>query len=720
MRALYLLLLLFFSYVGAANAQPVIELDSSVVNRSIANRLLYYRDGTKSLTPEQFLKSDLPLERVHAGEANLDFANARFFFRFRVKNMLAYPDFFLRTARPITNKVFLYEIENGKIVKRMVNGDSFSFKAREIRDKNPVFRLSIPPGTEKEYLLELESDGEMISLPFIFRDRESAVGIMYNTQFLSGFYYGMLILVGILFFFFYLVLRERSFLFYVLYALCLAWMQFSLDGYSYQYFFPGAPWFANHVVLFSAGLTSFFVTIYCKTYLQVPLRLPVFNRYLNIVLLVIIAAIGISLTNGVLYRLSYPLINGLSLLSIVSANVAIFLTRYRGYSVSVFFTLAYTVLILGAVIFILGNFNVIGDPTVSLNALKISSVVEVLLLSITMANKYRELQQQKEASDRELLKNLAERNELMDSINTRLEAEVRERTSEIESQKQEIESQNKNIIDSLQYALRIQKTILPASEKMKKLIPDHFCLYRPKDIVSGDFYFVESTQTTAPDSESRKLILFSVVDCTGHGVPGALMSLIAYNYLKQGLTERNVNSPGEALNHLDLGVQQSLQHNSEETLRDGMDIGFCAFDPEKRLLYFSGAHHSMYFVRSKDKPQPEVTENVRRFEDGQHILYEYRGTRRAIGDQYQGRKRFETISIPIEEGDYVILFSDGYADQFGGSRQKKLGYRRFREILLEVVSLEGKKRDEHLAAAFDSYRGREEQVDDVLVLGVRF
>ena len=715
------LLIFFLFFTLSLTAQPLITVRESLLNTSIAGNLVYYKDSDKSISPTDFLKLNPDGQQVLKDDiANLDFQNARFYFRFNVKNELDRQFIYLETARPITNKVFLHRIVNGKIEKTLINGDSYPFSARRVKNKTPLFEIELDPGQTGEYLLEVESDGEMISLPFIFHSEKSLNSKIYNTQFASGFYYGVLIFVAILFLFFYLLLRDLSFLYYVLYTFFLSLMQFSLDGYAYQYFFPSSPWLANHIVLFASGITSVFVILYCKSYLETKKNLPVYDKVINYFLILIIVVIGFSLTNGILYRISYPLINGLALVALVLVNLAIFLSIRKGLKISPYFTIAFTLLIAGAIIFILGNFNLVGNPNITLNALKISSLIEIVLLSITMAYKYRDLQMERNEANKLLLNQYAEKNKLIEEINQKLESEVKERVKYIELQKSTIEEKNKSIMDSIEYALRIQKTILPSREKVLSLLPKSYVFYKPKDIVSGDFYFVESTHTTLPGAAPRQLTLFSVIDCTGHGVPGALMSLIAFNNLKKGLTERNVNSPSEALNHLDLNISQSLRTDDNDEIRDGMDIGMCAYDSTEMKLSFSGAHHNLYLFRKSLEEAETLPENVEVHNLNSCTLYEFKGAKRAIGNSgvSDQQVRFQNTTFKLQKDDVLYLFSDGFQDQFGGSNQKKFGRKNFREMLEKSLSLPWDKRCAFFEQEFCNYLGETEQIDDVLVFGV--
>ena len=280
-----------------------------------------------------------------------------------------------------------------------------------------------------------------------------------------------------------------------------------------------------------------------------------------------------------------------------------------------------------------------------------------------------------------------------------LEMKVMERTEEVVRQKEEVERQSrkvvelyKNVTDSIRYAKRLQESILPPDRRIKELLPNSFVYYRPKDIVSGDFYWIEKVE---------EKVIFAAVDCTGHGVPGAFMSLIGHNGLNQAVKERGRSRPSEVLKDLNKIAFDALHKDREQYLvRDGMDMALCALDPRKRILEYAGANCPLYIVRKGE-------------------MLHYPPDKNAIGSLDLNGKSFTDHRIQLEPEDMVYIFSDGYADQFGGERGKKFLYRRFRELLLEISQEPVEKQRALLQESFNRWRGAHEQVDDILVMGMR-
>ncbi|MEQ8323905.1 MAG: two-component regulator propeller domain-containing protein [Vicingaceae bacterium] len=274
-----------------------------------------------------------------------------------------------------------------------------------------------------------------------------------------------------------------------------------------------------------------------------------------------------------------------------------------------------------------------------------------------------------------------------------LEEKVEKRTAEVVEKNKELASKNKDITDSIRYAERIQRAILPPDTLIRTALPDSFVFYRPKDIVSGDFYWVE----TAED-----LVLFSAIDCTGHGVPGAFMSIVGHNLLDKIVKEENIHKPSEILDHLNTSVSDTLRQTSEtDTVKDGMDMALIALNYKELKMEYSGAHNAMYLIR-----------------DGE--LIETKADRFAIGSFIRGEKRkFTNHVFDLKKGDLIYVFSDGFPDQFGGKDGKKYKYKPFKEFLLSIIDKSMKEQHQMLEEEFINWLGSHSQIDDVIIIGVR-
>ena len=261
----------------------------------------------------------------------------------------------------------------------------------------------------------------------------------------------------------------------------------------------------------------------------------------------------------------------------------------------------------------------------------------------------------------------------------------------LEAQKIELEKVNKNLTDSINYATRIQSAVIPAERRIRNIFPQSFVYFRPRDIVSGDFYWV---------SEMGNKVFLAVVDCTGHGVPGAFLSIIGINLLRNIIEGFKEENPARILETLSLELDKTFGNKDlEDTIKDGMDMALCVIDREKSTLEFAGAVNELYLIRDSE-------------------LLTYKGDRSPIGHSVDGIvPKYSVTTIDILPNDMVYIFSDGYADQFGGSEIKKFKYRRFRYLLLNMHNFSPEYQRQALHQAFEEWRGENEQVDDVLVMG---
>jgi len=269
---------------------------------------------------------------------------------------------------------------------------------------------------------------------------------------------------------------------------------------------------------------------------------------------------------------------------------------------------------------------------------------------------------------------------------------IENQKDELQKKKDEIEKKNREMTDSINYASTIQSAILPSDELWRKLLPDSFVFFQPKDIVSGDFYWMENRGSE---------VFFAAVDCTGHGVPGALMSIIGNNGLNQAVSEHRLQDPAIILNYLSMSVNESLRKAERSNyVKDGMDISLCRLNLKTRVLNYSGAYNPLVIVRN-----------------GEAMVT--KADRIAIGSMDNIGRSFTNHVLQLEPGDCIYIYSDGYADQFGGADGKKLKTAPMLKKLVEVSALPMAQQGKVLRDFFMEWKGDLEQVDDICVIGVR-
>jgi len=269
---------------------------------------------------------------------------------------------------------------------------------------------------------------------------------------------------------------------------------------------------------------------------------------------------------------------------------------------------------------------------------------------------------------------------------------ISERTAEVVKQKEVIEMKNKDITDSINYAKRIQEAILPTRERFKSILPDSFILFKPKDIVSGDFYWM---------AEKGDTVFVAAGDCTGHGVPGAMVSVVCSNALNRAVKEFGITETGRILDKVrDLVIETFEKSGSDkDDIKDGMDISLCSINMKTGLVQWSGANNPLWYIQGNE-------------------IKEITADKQPIGKADNPRP-FTTHTLQLQNGNELYLFTDGYADQFGGPKGKKFKYKQLEEKVLEGRSLEMNTQRDNLRTSFENWQGNLEQIDDVLIIGIR-
>jgi serine phosphatase RsbU (regulator of sigma subunit) len=320
------------------------------------------------------------------------------------------------------------------------------------------------------------------------------------------------------------------------------------------------------------------------------------------------------------------------------------------------------------------------------------------LLGVLVSGRLKELKPffpQLNDSDVDLLKSLAAfisvscTNANLYSIADQL---VQERTDQVVQQKKEMEVLFKHVTDSIHYAKNIQEAILPPTNVWNSLLPNSFVLYKPKDIVSGDFYWID---------KKSDWVYFACVDCTGHGVPGAFMSIVGYNLLKDILMDDAISTPAQIMDKMNIGVSSTFHRDQAvRNTKDGMDMTLCAINFQTMELQYASAFNPLYIVRNNE-------------------LSKYNADKFPVGMDVGETKLFTNNLIKLQKGDLIYICSDGYADQFGGPKGRKFMVNNFRKLLVDVSKNSIESQHQVLSQTIENWKGSCEQVDDILVIGLK-
>lgn len=531
---------------------------------------------------------------------------------------------------------------------------------------------------------------------------------MNQTNFVQGLFQGLLWMILLYNLFLYLSIRDRTYLYYVCYVLFVS--LYFLNEYEYleEYILTRQPVLSFHLANLVYVALIFYLQ-FNRYFLKVPDIFPKWDRALQIWLFISIAFGILSFPLSyfafdwyVPIRNYYHIFYALAIVLFIALTYAMAL-RYRD-RIAAFFVAGNFFVFLGGIFIVLGNLGIV---PFSLYYLLFGIMGQLFVFSMALSYRFQRNIREREEVQAQLIEQLKTNEQLQLDANQKLEQKVRERTAEIAHQKEEIEAQNEEIshksealevaynkiTDSIRYAQRLQRAILGDEQEMTSGFAGGFVFFLPRDIVSGDFYW--SSQI----GHQRVVI---AADCTGHGIPGALMTILGNSVLNDVINEERVISPERILYELDKKVVNTIQkQTSGKHPNDGMDMVVLVFDELSHIVRFAGAKNPLYYVR-----------------DGE--MQRIKGSNFPIGIyKFRREKEFELHTFPYHEGDVFYLASDGFQDQFGGSEGRKYLKKRFREFLLEISHLPMPEQKQRLEDEFYEWQGKYPQTDDVLVIGIK-
>ena len=505
---------------------------------------------------------------------------------------------------------------------------------------------------------------------------------------LQGVFQGFLWLMLLYNLFLYITTKQKSYLYYILYVFSFSMVLLYGEHYLHNYIFPNQPIVSSYFGVFLyVAFTSYFLLM--REFIDAPHKHPRFNKVLKVII-----ALNAFVTVFILISQFVNPNNFQSLgLEFVMANslILIFCIVFillKGSKVAKLFALG--TMFLALCITISTGFTMAGYYSDGLMLLFEGGIAgEVFIFSIGLSYKLKLAEYTRQKAQDELIVQLKENEHIKNEANQQLEQKVEERTTELNVEKLKVEKKNRHITDSINYASRIQRALLPSQQAFEESLPNHFILYKPKDIVSGDFYYLKKYNDN---------LVIAAADCTGHGVPGAFVSMLGIAFLNEILAKYTINSAAHILEELRTLVKSSLQQTQDKSkTKDGMDIAICLINKQTNRLQFSGAYNSLYLIRNKE-------------------LIEVKATRNPVG-VFIKEKDFVNNEVEIQKGDRFYIFSDGYADQFGGKEDRKFLTKNFKKLLQEIVDHPFAEQKNILDTTIENWKGKKDQNDDILVIG---
>jgi len=545
--------------------------------------------------------------------------------------------------------------------------------------------ISIDCGFSDFTKLETDTDFTGIYDDSRWKITVQKMGALYSGREKSyywGMYFGLLFILFFYNLFLFISLRDITFLYYSIIIFFLVnfeiWRTNDFGAYLPRAFMllNYSNWIHFPVFSLFISIATIFYLLLVRKFMRLKEVLPTANKILLGLITLMILNIVLVQANLIIFIMSKVSPITIFVSYIICFIVGILLW-IKGHKHVRYFVLACSVLSLSMLLLILDELGV-GDFNIHIKVFRpdnIGTMAFVGLLSFALADRINILKKEKEGAQEKALEVLEEK--------------VQERTLEIEEQKELVEEKQKDILDSITYAKRLQDAILPPVSFIKKFLPDSFLVYKPKDIVAGDFYWMERSDDN---------ILIAAADCTGHGVPGALVSVVCSNALNRTVKEFHITEPGKILDKVRELVLETFE-KSESNVQDGMDISLCCITTKTKEVQWSGAYNSLWYIQKGE-------------------IKEVAADKQPIGKNDRPEP-FNTHKLNLQKGDTLYLFTDGYADQFGGPKGKKFKYKQMEELLLANASKPMDEQKDVLENTLEKWKGTLEQVDDILIIGIR-
>ncbi len=682
---LILSLILGLSYMGRAQSSKKKE----------KLQLSLYVDTSARMSLED-IREQSSFQKTSTTSLNFGFSSSAYWLRVKTPTALfRNGDIFLQIGNPLLEEITCYQKnKQGNWQKTLIgNPVEVAEQANYIWHRLPVLRLN--PSDTLLYLRIYNPRGR-VQIPLTWYSDTQFYQQAQANALLYGGFFGLLLLVILNNVFIFSAIRELSYFFYVLYTLSVSAVLATLSGHIFQFL----PWIRDfnpyQVLSFFIFLTHCFGVSFAIYYLELrrstPRLYPLFIAFLGLNVLLFLASFLLREWASIINVMINIIGVVLSLLAIMIASLA----WLRGVKNARYYVISYLILMLGAAFLILGVTNVLPPSFISAHGLELGVLGEAITLSIALADKQRLSNlEKKEAQDRLI--------ELQKEANQSLEKKVQARTQqlveaneEIASQRDALEEKSQQITASITYASRIQNAMLPHQEKIQQLLPECFIFYQPRDIVSGDFYWF---------AEQEGQIIIAAVDCTGHGVPGAFMSMIGNDLLDYIVNEKKITQADEILNQLDMRIKRAL--NQQETQnQDGMDLALCVIDQKAEQMQFAGAKNPLIYIQPDKEGKPQ--------------LFRIKGDKRPVGGlQPVSQSSFTKHRVDVSLPTTFYLYSDGFQDQFGGAKGKKFMALRFRKLLFDIHQEPMETQKKILQKTLNDWKANHIQVDDILVMGIR-
>jgi serine phosphatase RsbU (regulator of sigma subunit) len=700
-----LLTVLFLCTVtfNTAFSQTII-LEDDIVIPNLGGSLSYFINSeNKEYTIEEISNPnfDSKWTKNPSEHLNLGYLSVPVWLKVKISSKSTVEDWQFILDMPFTDSIDFYQEKNKTIISHSQTGWLFPYNSRgKIKNNGFAFPLDVSTNEEIICYLRIRSDYPiLLPISILTTDKTNQEG--KDSHIGHGIYFGILLVMMLYNLVIFLIIRDTNYLYYVL-TIIFTFLTFAgVSGYLFKYIYPD---FAAANVYFTRAamvLTVITASIFTIKFLQLKENfIWLYRFFITIIILTFIS-----------YPINYIIwegaINAITKLFSISLLATGIYCWYKGNKFARFYVLAWGSYIIGGLLITLRNSGTLPINFFTNHGANIGSALEVILISIALADRYRIIRKEKDLATqkalsletqskqeleikvRERTQKLNESNEELSQINEELSITL----ETVEKQKTEIEIKGLALSNSLNYAKRIQEAILPSQNEICSYFEDCFTLYLPKDVVSGDFYFFLT---------KGNYTFLAVADCTGHGVPGSLMSMIGINLLREIIVENKYTSSAQILMKLHKEIVFTLKQK-ETGNRDGMDISLCIINKSENKICFSGAKNSLISVKNEE-------------------LLEYKGSRFSIGGSLKTEGiSFEDEVIEIDNQTSYYMCSDGYQDQFGGENNKKFMRKNLKNLLQTIHKLPFAEQENILKDTLSKWQQAADapQIDDILIMGFK-
>lgn len=700
MKQKVLILILFNLAFFNIFPQKVLKMaDLEKSEGSFADNIEIYRDSTNSVDLNRIISQGLISQFIPLNDFKEELSNNfTYWLHFKIEDYNI-ADTKIGLFVPLENHIVdVYTITDSSIITQRTGFFINSDKNDEIIPLSNILRIKAG-GNVNFYLKIRNINDELPSFRVKLIDIEKATLKNKRKITIDAIIQGMIWLMLFYGIFLFILHRDKLYLYYSLYSLCLSLWLMGTWGFYYQflsvlprnlYAYQSIPGFFGII----------FYIQFIRAFISTSRIFPRWDKILKIIQLVTLIEI-------VWISVFVPVTNLVMINYYIQASVSMFLEIILMiFIINVLLTRVQFKYIIGigSSILILCNFAgaflwIIYNDNTWFIFQKTGAVLELMIFNFGLSYRYLVIEKKEQKLQEKLIFQLKKNTDLQQKVNLELEQKVQERTAEIskkniilEEQKNEIEYQKNNLTASIQYAERIQSALLTSTEILSSKFPESFILFKPLDIVSGDFYWFK---------ESGGYVYVVAADCTGHGVPGAFMSILGISQLNDILGQSSDIEADKVLDQLRDNVIKALhQSDKKSRTKDGMEVAVCIIDPVNKILQFSGAFRPLYMISENE-------------------LKEFKGNNMPVGIYEDDGLAFSKQNIPFKNGDLIYLSSDGYIDQLGGPERKTFKSENFKKLLYRIHHSPMSEQRDYLIKQHEEWKGIIDQTDDILIIGIK-